>query len=96
MRTKDTTYAVIQRSDAWGRLVATVYPDALRLSIHPQPRVSQKVGIHLLETEDAWLTPWHGVALLDADRALLVKRHQAEAGGAILVNDAGPAHFVAR
>ena len=91
---RERAYAVVQRSDAWGRLVATCFPDALRLSIHPQPRVSPKIGIHLLDTDDVWLTPWHGVALLGRDGARLVKRHQAEAAGAELHGSGTDAHFV--
>lgn len=85
---------VLRRSRAWGRLLAARFPEALRLSIHPQPRVSDKIGIHLLSTDDAWLTPWHGVALLESDRFRLVKRAEAEAIGARRVDvDGAPSHF---
>ncbi len=34
---RECAYDVIQRSKAWGELVAERFPDAVRLSIHPQP-----------------------------------------------------------
>lgn len=85
--TKERAWAVIQRSEAWGALVAEAFPAAVRLSIHPQPEVSDKIGVHLIDTQDAWLTPWHGVAMVDDEGAHLVKRADAEARGATLVGD---------
>jgi pyoverdine/dityrosine biosynthesis protein Dit1 len=85
--TKSRAWEVIRRSDAWGALVAEAFPNALRLSIHPQPEVSEKIGIHLMQTEDAWLTPWHGVAVLGAEGARLMKRYQAEELGATAADD---------
>ncbi len=76
---------LLQRSRAWGRLVSAQFPEAIRLSIHPQPNASEKIGVHLLDVDDAWLTPWHGVVLLASDRFRLVKRAEAEALGARLV-----------
>jgi pyoverdine/dityrosine biosynthesis protein Dit1 len=87
--TRELAYEVVRRSDAWGRLVATAFPRALRLSIHPQPDVSEKIGVHLLPTEDAWLTPWHGVAVLQGERFRLMKRREAEAAGAVVVEEDG-------
>lgn len=86
---------VLLRSRAWGRLLASTFPLAIRLSIHPQPAVSDKLGIHLLPTQDAWLTPWHGVALLDRERFRLVKRAEAEELGASVVDvDGRASHYV--
>ncbi|MBX3271049.1 MAG: L-tyrosine/L-tryptophan isonitrile synthase family protein [Sandaracinaceae bacterium] len=82
---RERAYEVVRRSDAWGRLVAAFFPDAIRLSIHPQPDVSAKIGIHLVATEDAWLTPWHGCAVLHGGRFELMKRADAEARGARVV-----------
>jgi pyoverdine/dityrosine biosynthesis protein Dit1/AcrR family transcriptional regulator len=94
---KETAYAVTRRSDAWGRLVARCFPKALRLSIHPQAEVSEKIGVHLTPTEDAWLTPWHGVAVLDSSGYKLMKRRQAEQLGAQLISRGGrPSHFEER
>ena len=88
-------YVVLQRSKAWGDLLAERFPDAIRLSIHPQPCSAEKLGIHLVETADNWLTPWHSVALAKGERYVLVKRSEAEACGARLVHtDGRPAHYV--
>ncbi len=85
---------LLRRSRAWGRLVAFQFPDAVRLSIHPQPALSDKLGVHLVPTADAWLTPWHGVALLGEDGFELVKRRDAEECQARLVlADGRPSHF---
>ncbi|HWG48023.1 MAG TPA: isocyanide synthase family protein [Gemmataceae bacterium] len=87
-------YEVIRRSDAWGRLLADCFPAALRLSIHPQHPHAEKIGILLGAADDAWLTPWHGVALRVADGWKFVKRHEAEALGARLIErDGQPSHF---
>jgi pyoverdine/dityrosine biosynthesis protein Dit1 len=90
----ERAYEVIRRSEAWGRLLADRFPEALRLSIHPQHPHADKIGILLGTADDAWLTPWHGVALRDADGWKFVKRHVAESLGARLVERAGrPSHF---
>ncbi|MBL7543269.1 MAG: isocyanide synthase family protein [Bdellovibrionaceae bacterium] len=87
-------YAVIQRSKAWGELVERQFPDAVRLSIHPQSCGAKKLGIRLIEP-DNWATPWHGVAVQVDGRYLLLKRAQAEALGAHLVTRFGrPSHYV--
>lgn len=85
--TRERAYETVRRSDAWGGLVAAVFPRAIRLTIHPQPDVSPKIGVALLEGEDAWLTPWHGVAYFDGARARLVHRAEAEELGAVVVED---------
>jgi pyoverdine/dityrosine biosynthesis protein Dit1 len=93
-RSKDDAYEVIRRSNAWSRLIAGYFPEALRLSIHPQPAHAEKIGILLTPAEDSWLTPWHGVALLQADRFVLMRRADAEALGARLIERAGrPSHY---
>lgn len=94
--TKERAYHMILRSDAWGSLVARKFPDALRLSIHPQPSHNAKIGIHLLQTFDNWLTPWHATAVRAEGRFYLLKRYHAERMGARLVYDGEhPTHFVA-
>lgn len=91
---KRLAYDVILRSDAWGRLLSDCFPAALRLSIHPQGPHSEKVGILLGDAGDAWLTPWHAVALEENGRFRLEKRRDAEALGARLVEEKGrPSHF---
>jgi pyoverdine/dityrosine biosynthesis protein Dit1 len=86
---------VIQRSWAWGNLLAQCFPDAIRLSIHPQPAASLKIGIHMLPTRDDWLTPWHGVATRVNGRFVLMKRSEAERmGGRLMKVDGAPSHYV--
>ncbi|MEZ4310844.1 MAG: isocyanide synthase family protein [Polyangiaceae bacterium] len=92
--TRERAVEVVRRSDAWGRLVAAAFPRAVRLSIHPQPDVSSKIGISLLPTDDCWLTPWHGVAVVGGDHARLMHRSDAEQlGAAIVVEDGRPTHM---
>jgi pyoverdine/dityrosine biosynthesis protein Dit1 len=87
-------YGVIQRSKAWGELIAKKFPRSVRLSIHPQPCSSHKLGIHLMETNDLWMTPWHGAAVYVNGRFVLMKRHQAEELGATLVlADGRPSYY---
>lgn len=92
---RERAYQVVLRSKAWDGLLATIFPDAVRLSIHPQGCGSRKIGIHMMETADGWLTPWHGVAALVNGRFKLLKRREAEAAGAELVFQNGrPSHYV--
>lgn len=93
---KQRAYAVVQGSQAWADLLKAVFPDAVRLSIHPQAADSDRLGIHMLPTADAWLTPWHAVAVDLGGRTILMKRHQAESQGATLVQvDGRPSHYCA-
>lgn len=93
-RCKDLAYQMIQRSRAWGDLIGDEYPDSMRLSIHPQPSHSQKIGFHLIRTKDSWLTPWHGVVVDDGTNITLVKRSQAESENASLIWRHGrPSHY---
>ncbi|MGH3962178.1 MAG: L-tyrosine/L-tryptophan isonitrile synthase family protein [Pseudonocardiaceae bacterium] len=92
---RERAYGVIQRSRAWGRLIAERFPEAVRLSIHPQPCGSDKLGINLLDASDNWITPWHGTAVEVQGRFVLMKRYQAEALGADLIYLHGrPSHYV--
>ena len=85
---------MIQRSKAWSELIAIRFPDAVRLSIHPQSCGATKLGIRLIEP-DNWQTPWHGVAVDVGGRFLLFKRAQAETLGALLIHRQGrPSHYV--
>ncbi|MFI9048557.1 L-tyrosine/L-tryptophan isonitrile synthase family protein [Streptomyces sp. NPDC053427] len=89
-------YGVIQRSRAWGDLIAAHHPGAVRLSIHPQPRGSAKFGIRLLEAPDVWMTPWHACVLQHADgRRELMRRADAERRGRLVLRDGRPSHFEA-
>jgi pyoverdine/dityrosine biosynthesis protein Dit1/AcrR family transcriptional regulator len=85
---KELTYEVVRRSDAWGRLLADCFPASLRLSIHPQPWHSEKIGILLGESKDVWLTPWHAVALKEKGKFRFIKRVEAEKSGATVVSKA--------
>jgi pyoverdine/dityrosine biosynthesis protein Dit1 len=87
-------YRVIQRSNAWSRLLEDRFPDALRLSIHPQFRVSQKIGVYLGETNgDGWLTPWHSVAVRHNGKISFSKRKDAESCGMLAFDEGRPSHF---
>jgi len=87
-------YRVIQRSNAWGRLLAQHLPHAVRLSIHPQFRVSEKIGIRLVDGTDCWATPWHSVVLKQGEQVSLVPRARAEQMNAALIFRNGrPSHF---
>lgn len=86
---------VVQRSDAWGRVVSECFPAALRLSIHPQPPHAEKIGILLGDAAgDNWITPWHGTAVRENERWTLEKRHLAEARGAQVVEQSGRPYFL--
>ncbi len=78
-------YEVIRRSNAWSQLIAEHYPEAVRLSIHPQTCGAKKLGIRLVGNE-SWMTPWHGVAVESRKGYVLVKRSEAEALGAKLIS----------
>ena len=81
---KEVAYQVILRSNSWSRLVESFFPEAVRLSIHPQLGASDKIGFQLVPCENAWGTPWHNVALEDQHGVRLVKRKEAERLGAAL------------
>jgi pyoverdine/dityrosine biosynthesis protein Dit1 len=92
---RQRAYGVIQRSRAWGDLIADHHPVSVRLSIHPQPCGAAKFGIRLLEIRDVWLTPWHSVAVLQTDgRFALMPRAEAEKVGTLVHRDGRPSHFV--
>ncbi|WP_350304799.1 L-tyrosine isonitrile synthase [Photorhabdus viridis] len=92
---KQRAIGVIQRSWAWGSLLDTHFPEAIRLSIHPQPADSIKLGIHMMPTRDDWLTPWHGVAANVNGQFILMKHKEVQMMGGKLVNIHGkPSHYV--
>jgi pyoverdine/dityrosine biosynthesis protein Dit1/AcrR family transcriptional regulator len=84
-QSKPIALKVIQHSNAWTRFLATVYPTSVRLSIHPYPAHSDKIGIQITKATDNWITPWHGVIVLEDDGYVLMKRSEAEALGAQVV-----------
>ncbi|AKJ11777.1 pyoverdine biosynthesis protein PvcA [Streptomyces incarnatus] len=91
---RQRAYGVIQRSRAWGALIAAQHPRAVRLSIHPQPIGAPKFGIRLLDTADAWTTPWHSTALHRTDGTwTLVPRTEAARLGRLVEHGGRPSHF---
>ncbi|MFC6300962.1 L-tyrosine/L-tryptophan isonitrile synthase family protein [Pseudomonas sp. CCM 7893] len=91
---KKRALGVIQVSRAWAALLDNQFPDAIRLSIHPQPVNSLKIGVHMIPTVDSWLTPWHGVAVKIGGKFELMKRSVAESlGGRIVILDQQQSHY---
>ncbi|MCG0285761.1 L-tyrosine/L-tryptophan isonitrile synthase family protein [Streptomyces sp. PSAA01] len=87
-------YGVIQRSRAWGDLIAEHHPGSVRLSIHPQPVGAPKFGIRLLHAADVWTTPWHSAALHRTDGTwTLMPRARAERLGRLVHRDGRPSHY---
>ncbi|MFF4814255.1 L-tyrosine/L-tryptophan isonitrile synthase family protein [Kitasatospora sp. NPDC001309] len=87
-------YGVIQRSRAWGELIAEQHPRAVRLSIHPQPAGAPKFGIRLLAAADAWMTPWHSAALHRPDGGWeLLRNEEAARLGRPVLRDGRPSHY---
>lgn len=90
---KERAYEVIRRSDAWGRLLSDCFGASIRLSIHPQPPHSEKIGILLGKAKDIWITPWHGVAVKKGGQFILQHRHEAESSGAQPVSADGRPYY---
>lgn len=91
---RSRAYRVIQRSRAWGELIATRHPRSVRLSIHPQPVGAPKFGIRLLDARDAWTTPWHSAVLRRPDGTVeLLRRADAERLGRLVLRDGRPSHY---
>ncbi len=86
-------YEVIQRSNGFSRLIAECFPNAVRLSIHPQSVHSSKMGVMLGKAEGQWVTPWHGVSLKKNGSFLLTKRSKAEELGAKLIMRNGRGYY---
>jgi pyoverdine/dityrosine biosynthesis protein Dit1 len=91
---RQRAYGVIQRSRAWGNLIADRYPNSLRLSIHPQPRGAAKFGIKLLSIDNMWTTPWHSVVLKHPSGLCeLVPHDRARTAGRLVERDGRPDHY---
>ncbi|WP_395293612.1 L-tyrosine/L-tryptophan isonitrile synthase family protein [Kitasatospora hibisci] len=87
-------YGVIQRSRAWGDLIAEHHPRSVRLSIHPQKAGVPKFGIRLLEAADVWTTPWHSSVLHRPDgRWELLRSEDAAKIGRLVERDGRPSHY---
>jgi pyoverdine/dityrosine biosynthesis protein Dit1 len=88
------SYRVIQRSNAWSRLLEKEFPNAIRLSIHPQYKVSKKIGVFLGNTgNDSWLTPWHAAAVKENGEIVFRKRIEAEKNAMLAYDNGRPSHF---
>jgi pyoverdine/dityrosine biosynthesis protein Dit1 len=81
---KQKAYKVVLRSNAWSDLVERRFPNAFRLSIHPQDISSLKFPIKLLPSEESWGTPWHRVPVFKDDEFFLMKHGEALRVGATL------------
>lgn len=91
---KQVSLRVIQRSHAWSMLLKTIYTDSLRLSIHPQCRQSEKIGIHMARADDCWRTPWHSVAVRKNQHISLQKRSDIDENKHRLIFNGGkPCHY---
>lgn len=91
---KQVALRVIQRSNAWSLLLEAQFPASLRLSIHPQFRVSGKIGIHMADTDDCWRTPWHSVAVMEDQQIRLHKRNSIDENRHRLIFvDGQPCHY---
>ncbi len=93
-QSKRVSLRVIQRSNAWSQLLEDVYPNLLRLSIHPQFRVSKKIGVNLANADDCWRTPWHSVAIIRDRKIHLQKRSLIDENTHRLIFNGGkPCHY---
>ena len=61
---EDRALEVLRRSDAYSKLIARIFPEALRISIHSHPKRLDKLGINLVPSSLADRTPWHSVAVV--------------------------------
>ena len=77
-QSKDKTFKIVQRSHAWSNLIATYFPESIRISIHPQDLSTGKIGIQLVKCNYGWGTPWHNVVLLNEEGYSLVKHREAK------------------
>ncbi|WP_030347497.1 L-tyrosine/L-tryptophan isonitrile synthase family protein [Streptomyces sp. NRRL S-1022] len=91
---RQRAYGVIQRSRAWGTLIAEHHPGAVRLSIHPQPVGAPKFGLRLLDAPDAWTTPWHSAPVRRSDGTwALMPRAEAARMGRLVRQGGRDSHF---
>ncbi|NWJ72652.1 L-tyrosine/L-tryptophan isonitrile synthase family protein [Pseudonocardia sp. ICBG1122] len=93
-RSRERAYRVVARSNAWSALVADRFPDGVRLSIHPHPAGSSKLGVRLVRADDAWTTPWHSCAVRGRDGTWSLQRADRARRSGRLVGRAGlPDHI---
>lgn len=75
--TKERTYELMRRSDAWSELINHYFKDQLRLSIHPYHPEHEKFGIKLVTSSSKWATPWHNVTVKIKDKFELMHLQDA-------------------
>lgn len=93
---REIAYHLVCRSHGWSEAIAHYFPNAVRLSIHPQPCHYEKLGIFLLTTKDNWLTPWHGVVVKHSSGYELMKKSTAlRLPGAKIVFEYGRPFYIA-
>jgi pyoverdine/dityrosine biosynthesis protein Dit1 len=93
---RSRAYTIIQRGDALRAELESRFPQAARLSVHPQKSHSNKLGVHITPYRHNWRTPWHSAAVFRGKEDFtLMQRHEAEKIGAVLVYFANgqPSHF---
>jgi len=84
-KVKASAREMMRSNDAYGRLVECLFPNHMRLSIHPHSNV-EKVGIILAPVikgaDFKWGTPWHNCAVLrkSGDWELLRRKIAIERG----------------
>ncbi len=81
----------MRSNDAYGRLVECLYPNHIRLSIHPHSNV-EKIGIILVkvipEADFKWGTPWQNCAVLrKTGEWQLIRKSVAVERGYFLIDD---------
>ena len=81
-KTKELTYELLRRSDAWSTLLLEHFDDALRLSIHSYPLTHEKFGVKLVHSSKKWATPWHNVTVKKNDSFELMHLSEAQKVGA--------------
>jgi len=75
--TKERTYELMRRSDAWSDLLNHYFKDELRLSIHPYELGHEKFGVKLVSSSSKWATPWHNVTVKIKEKFELMHRVEA-------------------
>lgn len=94
-RSRERAYRVMARSNAWSALIADRFPDGVRLSIHPHPAGASKLGVRLVQADDAWTTPWHSCAVRGRDGTWSLQRADRARRAGELVDLAGRPDYVA-
>jgi len=90
---KNRAYQVIRGAQAVNNWISEIEPTGIRLSVHPQPLISEKIGIPLTSRAQN-ITPWHCSALEHADSTgepivYFIKAEEARSQGIEVVNKNG-------